>query len=99
MLVEPQVTVLERRQAMSLGTPELVLILIIVLLIFGAGKLPQVFSQLGRGVKEFREASDSKETPTNPPAQPALPANPPESPQGEVPAEAPREAGDPVVKQ
>lgn len=56
----------------GLGGPELFLILAIVLIIFGAGKLPQVFSALGKGVKEFRDASDTPEvtstttTTTNP---------------------------------
>lgn len=47
----------------SLGTTELIIILVIVLLIFGAGKLPDVFRSLGSGIKEFREASsgDSKD--------------------------------------
>ncbi|HUP28392.1 MAG TPA: twin-arginine translocase TatA/TatE family subunit [Chloroflexia bacterium] len=45
---------------MSLGPPELLLILVIVLIIFGAGKLPQVLGSLGKGVKEFREASEDK---------------------------------------
>ncbi len=42
---------------MSLGPTELIVILVIVLILFGAGKLPQVFSSLGKGVKEFRDAS------------------------------------------
>lgn len=37
----------------------LILILAIVLIIFGAGKLPEVFGALGKGVKEFRETSTS----------------------------------------
>lgn len=41
----------------SLGTTELIIILVIVLLIFGAGRLPEVFRSLGSGIKEFREAS------------------------------------------
>jgi sec-independent protein translocase protein TatA len=47
----------------SLSTPELIIILVIVLLIFGAGRLPEVFRSLGSGIKEFREASsgDSKD--------------------------------------
>ncbi len=49
---------------MNLGPLELGLILVIVLLIFGVGKLPQVFKSLGEGIREFREAasgSDEKE--------------------------------------
>ena len=44
----------------GLGVPELVLILIIGLALFGAGKLPEVARSLGKSVKEFRnEATDS----------------------------------------
>lgn len=39
----------------NLGGPELVFILVIVLIVFGAGKLPTVFGQLGKGVRTFRE--------------------------------------------
>ncbi len=49
---------------MNLGGPELVFVLLIVLIIFGAGKLPQVFSSLGKGVREFRDAAEG--TPTTP---------------------------------
>ena len=41
----------------NLGGGELVFILVIVLIVFGAGKLPDVFAQLGRGVRSFREES------------------------------------------
>ncbi|HKP54805.1 MAG TPA: twin-arginine translocase TatA/TatE family subunit [Chloroflexia bacterium] len=50
---------------MNFGPTELLLILLLVLIIFGAGKLPQVFSSLGKGVKEFRDASEG--TGINPP--------------------------------
>lgn len=39
----------------NLGGGELVFVLVIVLIVFGAGKLPDVLGQLGRGVKTFRE--------------------------------------------
>jgi sec-independent protein translocase protein TatA len=45
---------------MPLGGPELLIILVIVLIIFGAGRLPQVFGSLGKGVREFREASEGR---------------------------------------
>lgn len=40
------------------GPTELFLILVIVLVLFGAGKLPQVFESLGTGIKKFREAQE-----------------------------------------
>jgi sec-independent protein translocase protein TatA len=40
----------------SLGLPELLLILLIVIIIFGAGKLPQLGRGLGEGIKNFKNA-------------------------------------------
>jgi len=40
----------------GIGPWELGLVLVIVLVLFGAGKLPQVFEQFGAGVKKFRDA-------------------------------------------
>jgi sec-independent protein translocase protein TatA len=79
----------------GLGTPELILILIIVLLIFGAGRLPQVFGQLGKGVKEFREASENKDTP--PPPESATPT-PPASPSDAATEKELDEVRDTIVK-
>ncbi len=45
----------------GLGAWELILILLIVLLIFGAGKLPQIGDALGRGIKNFKSASANKD--------------------------------------
>ena len=41
-----------------LGLPELLVILALVLIVFGAGKLPDVMSSMGQGVREFRKASE-----------------------------------------
>ena len=41
----------------QLGVGELVVILVIVVAIFGVGKLPQLGGALGRTMREFREAS------------------------------------------
>jgi|ETN02SMinimDraft_4_1059925.scaffolds.fasta_scaffold846860_1 sec-independent protein translocase protein TatA len=41
-----------------LGLPELIIILFLVILIFGLGKLPQVSGTLGKAVREFRNAHD-----------------------------------------
>jgi sec-independent protein translocase protein TatA len=57
---------------MSLGPTELIIILVIILVIFGAGKLPQVFSSLGKGVREFREASEGPEKPETPNVPPPV---------------------------
>lgn len=40
------------------GPFELVLILVVVLILFGAGRLPQVFESFGKGIRAFREASN-----------------------------------------
>jgi sec-independent protein translocase protein TatA len=40
----------------DLGWPEIILILVIVLIIFGAGKLPQIGGALGKGIREFNKA-------------------------------------------
>ena len=42
---------------MRLGPLEIGLILVVVLIIFGAGKLPQVGGALGKGIREFRKAT------------------------------------------
>lgn len=42
---------------MRLGWPEIILILAVVLIVFGVGKLPQVGAQLGKGIREFRKAT------------------------------------------
>lgn len=43
----------------GIGPWELVLILVIALVVFGPGKLPEVGKALGNGLKEFRKASES----------------------------------------
>lgn len=41
----------------KLGATEIILILVIVLLFFGGRKIPELMRGLGRGVKEFKDAS------------------------------------------
>lgn len=43
----------------NIGMPELILILIIALIVFGPGKLPEVSKALGRSIKEFRKAAEA----------------------------------------
>jgi sec-independent protein translocase protein TatA len=40
---------------MDIGVPELLIILVIVVLIFGSGKLVKLGKELGQGIREFRE--------------------------------------------
>lgn len=44
-----------------IGWPELILILVVVLVIFGPGKLPDVGNAIGKGIREFRKASNELE--------------------------------------
>lgn len=47
---------------LGLGPTELIIVLVIVLVVFGAGKLPEVGSALGRGIREFRSAQNEPES-------------------------------------
>jgi sec-independent protein translocase protein TatA len=42
----------------GLGTTELIIILVLVMIVFGAGKLPQVASSLGKGVRNLKDGVD-----------------------------------------
>ncbi len=50
----------------NLGGGELVFVLIIVLIVFGAGRLPDVLGQLGKGVRTFREEANTSDKPATP---------------------------------
>lgn len=50
----------------KLGWPEIVIILVIVLIIFGVGKLPQIGGAIGKSLKEFRKAKTGAENDEKP---------------------------------
>ncbi len=45
----------------GIGMPELIIILVIILIIFGAGKLPEIGEGLGRGIKSFKKATKGED--------------------------------------
>jgi sec-independent protein translocase protein TatA len=45
----------------GIGMPELVIILVIIMIIFGAGKLPEIGSGIGKGIKNFKKATKDAE--------------------------------------
>jgi sec-independent protein translocase protein TatA len=47
----------------SLGVPELVIVLIIAIFLFGGKKLPEIAKGLGEGIKNFKNALKSEEKP------------------------------------
>ena len=51
----------------GIGMPELIIVLIIILVIFGAGKLPEIGSGIGKGIKNFKKATHEKPDEITPP--------------------------------
>jgi sec-independent protein translocase protein TatA len=49
----------------GIGMPELIIILVIILIVFGAGKLPEIGAGMGKAIRSFKSATaepDTKET-------------------------------------
>jgi sec-independent protein translocase protein TatA len=63
---------------MDIGVPELLIILVVVLLLFGPGRIAKTAGELGKGIRSFRDGlsgkDEAKDEPSNPP--------PPLSPDG-----------------
>lgn len=72
----------------SLGAPELIIIGLIVLLLFGAGRIGKLGREVGGSIKEFRKAVKDEDKPVAPVAPAAT--VPPEAPQ------APAASAEPV---
>ncbi len=50
----------------GLGMPELIIILVIILIIFGAGKLPQIGDGMGKAIRNFKNATKKEDPPAKP---------------------------------
>ena len=50
---------------MNIGWPELILILFICLLLFGANRLPEIARQLGKAIQEFKKSIKDDEKPSS----------------------------------
>jgi sec-independent protein translocase protein TatA len=61
---------------MELSPMHLLIVLVIILVLFGGRKLPELMKGLGQGIREFKEGMRDQPTPTNPPPS-STPANPP----------------------
>ncbi|AMR30593.1 preprotein translocase subunit TatA [Mucilaginibacter sp. PAMC 26640] len=55
----------------GLGAPEIILIIIAILILFGGKKIPELMKGLGKGMKEFKDAQNGENntTATTPPAE------------------------------
>jgi sec-independent protein translocase protein TatA len=50
---------------MGMSLTHLLIVLLVVLIVFGAGKLPQVLKDLGKGVKNFRDELKNSDSPSD----------------------------------
>ncbi len=56
-----------------LGAPELILILLIVIMLFGAKRIPEIMSGIGQGIKSFKKAMEGENDAEKPAPQPEEP--------------------------
>ena len=84
----------------GIGVPELILILVVGLIVFGPGKLPEMGRSLGKGIREFRKASNALTAAINapePPPAPAQTAAPQPAPAAQAEAAAPTPPATPTA--
>lgn len=53
----------------GIGIPELLIILVIILIIFGVGKLPEIGRGLGEGIRNFKKSVSDNQDANNQPAK------------------------------
>jgi sec-independent protein translocase protein TatA len=57
----PPDSIQEKKAMFDFGPGELILVLVLVLIVFGAGKLPEVGSALGKGLRSFKDGMREEE--------------------------------------
>jgi sec-independent protein translocase protein TatA len=67
---------------MELSLPHILILMVIALLVFGAKRIPEIGSSLGKGIREFKNSlkevgSDQPQTPLSPPPSGTPPTVPP----------------------
>jgi sec-independent protein translocase protein TatA len=72
-----------------LSWPEILIILVVLLLLFGAKRLPEMGRSLGRGMREFKDAVTGNEEPPKQPEQLSAMPTPAPAPTAPQPAETP----------
>ena len=50
----------------GLGSSETLIIILVLVLLFGAGKIPELAKSLGKGIREFRRATKDEDPPAKP---------------------------------
>ena len=50
----------------DIGAPELLIVLVVVVLLFGPGRLARTMSEIGKGLRAFKESVSSEDTPDSP---------------------------------
>lgn len=61
---------------MDIGIPELLIILVVVLLLFGPGRIAKTAGELGKGIRAFRDGLTGKDEPKDEPHDQPPPASP-----------------------
>jgi sec-independent protein translocase protein TatA len=54
---------------MDIGVPELLIVLVVVLLLFGPGRIAKTAGELGKGIRAFRDGVTGKEEPKDSPPE------------------------------